>query len=70
MWMMEKIGKSRVETFMSWFVKVHPHETSSLFYSTSTFFFVSSRSFPPPPLYISISLCLCFCFEIVVLIIF
>lgn len=50
MWMVEKIGKSRVEAFMSWFVKVHPHETSSLFYSTSTFFFILSAYFVVLPL--------------------
>lgn len=61
MWMMEKIGKSRVEAFMSWFVKVHPHEISLLFYSTSTFFFVSSaRLWNHLCMYL---MCLCFYFE-------
>lgn len=35
---------------MSWFVKVHPHETSALFYSTSTFFCILSAYFVVLPL--------------------
>ncbi|KAL3524046.1 hypothetical protein ACH5RR_016880 [Cinchona calisaya] len=48
--MMEMIGKSRIEALMSWFVRVHPHETSALFYSTSTFFFILSAYFVVLPL--------------------
>lgn len=35
------IDKSRVESIISIFVTVHPHETSALIASTSSFFFVS-----------------------------
>ncbi|CAI9091849.1 OLC1v1026949C1 [Oldenlandia corymbosa var. corymbosa] len=50
MGMMELIGKARIEAFMSCFVRVHPHETSALFYSTSTFFFILSAYFLVLPL--------------------
>ncbi|CDP13922.1 unnamed protein product [Coffea canephora] len=47
---MKMIGKSRIEAFMSWFVRVHPHETSALFCSTSTFFFILGAYFVVLPL--------------------
>ncbi|XP_027158904.1 uncharacterized protein LOC113760500 isoform X2 [Coffea eugenioides] len=50
MMMMKMIGKSRIEAFMSWFVRVHPHETSALFCSTSTFFFILGAYFVVLPL--------------------
>lgn len=34
------IDKARIEPIISWFVTVHPHETSALIHSTSSFFFV------------------------------
>ncbi|KAH6762864.1 TLC ATP/ADP transporter [Perilla frutescens var. hirtella] len=44
------IDKSRVESFISIFVTVHPHETSALISSTSSFFFILSAYFVVLPL--------------------
>ncbi|KAM7491859.1 hypothetical protein LguiA_034780 [Lonicera macranthoides] len=44
------IGRSRMESFLSFFVTVHPHETSSVFYSASCFFFILSAYFVVLPL--------------------
>ncbi|KAL8539365.1 hypothetical protein ACS0TY_001115 [Phlomoides rotata] len=44
------IDKSRIESFISIFVTVHPHETSALIYSTSSFFFILSAYFVVLPL--------------------
>ncbi|XP_075500517.1 uncharacterized protein LOC142539108 isoform X2 [Primulina tabacum] len=44
------IDKARIEPIISWFVTVHPHETSALIYSTSSFFFILSAYFVVLPL--------------------
>ncbi|XP_020549026.1 uncharacterized protein LOC105160807 [Sesamum indicum] len=44
------IDKSRVESVISIFVTVYPHETSALIYSTSSFFFILSAYFVVLPL--------------------
>ncbi|KAG6416034.1 hypothetical protein SASPL_123456 [Salvia splendens] len=44
------IDKSRVESLISIFVTVHPHETSALISSTSSFFFILSAYFVVLPL--------------------
>ncbi|KAK3003584.1 hypothetical protein RJ639_019990, partial [Escallonia herrerae] len=44
------IGRSRIEAIVSFFVTVHPHETSAVFYSTSSFFFILSAYFVLLPL--------------------
>ncbi|KAK2982428.1 hypothetical protein RJ640_026271 [Escallonia rubra] len=44
------IGRSRIEAIVSFFVTVHPHETSAVFYSTSSFFFILSAYFVVLPL--------------------
>ncbi|KAG8380954.1 hypothetical protein BUALT_Bualt06G0070200 [Buddleja alternifolia] len=42
--------KSRIESIISIFVTVYPHETSALIYSTSSFFFILSAYFVVLPL--------------------
>ncbi|XP_073122876.1 uncharacterized protein [Henckelia pumila] len=44
------IDKARIEPIISWFVTVHPHETSALIHSTSSFFFILSAYFVVLPL--------------------
>ncbi|GER46605.1 TLC ATP/ADP transporter [Striga asiatica] len=44
------LDKSRIEAIVSVFVAVHPHETSALIYSTSSFFFILSAYFVVLPL--------------------
>ncbi|KAL0303958.1 UNVERIFIED_CONTAM: hypothetical protein Sradi_6263900 [Sesamum radiatum] len=44
------IDKSRIESIISIFVTVYPHETSALIYSTSSFFFILSAYFVVLPL--------------------
>ncbi|KAL0321774.1 UNVERIFIED_CONTAM: hypothetical protein Scaly_2473800 [Sesamum calycinum] len=44
------VDKSRIESIISIFVTVYPHETSALIYSTSSFFFILSAYFVVLPL--------------------
>ncbi|KAK4433522.1 hypothetical protein Salat_1114500 [Sesamum alatum] len=44
------IDKSRIESIISIFVTVYPHETSALIYSTTSFFFILSAYFVVLPL--------------------
>ncbi|KAL8050071.1 hypothetical protein ABFS82_06G058600 [Erythranthe guttata] len=44
------IDKSQIESIISIFVTVYPHETSALIYSTSSFFFILSAYFVVLPL--------------------
>ncbi|CAA0836642.1 TLC ATP/ADP transporter [Striga hermonthica] len=44
------LDKSRIESIVSVFVAVHPHETSALIYSSSSFFFILSAYFVVLPL--------------------
>ncbi|GFQ04399.1 hypothetical protein PHJA_002583800 [Phtheirospermum japonicum] len=44
------IDKSRIESIVSVFVTVYPHESSALIYSTSSFFFILSAYFVVLPL--------------------
>ncbi|GKE18275.1 hypothetical protein Tco_1425852 [Tanacetum coccineum] len=42
--------KSPIHSFLSLFLTIHPHETHTVFYSTSSFFFVLSAYFVVLPL--------------------
>ncbi|KAL8199786.1 hypothetical protein R6Q57_013354 [Mikania cordata] len=44
------IRRSPIESFLSIFLNIHPHETYTVFYSTSSFFFVLSAYFVILPL--------------------
>lgn len=45
------MGRSRIESLVSWFVKVaHPQEAHAVFYSASSFFFILSAYFVIIPL--------------------
>ncbi|XP_023737410.1 uncharacterized protein LOC111885378 isoform X1 [Lactuca sativa] len=43
-------ARSPIQSFLSFFLNIHPHETYSVFYSTSSFFFVLSAYFVVLPL--------------------
>ncbi|KVI07053.1 hypothetical protein Ccrd_014592, partial [Cynara cardunculus var. scolymus] len=44
------ITRSPIQSFLSFFLKIHPHEIYTVFYSTSSFFFVLSAYFVVLPL--------------------
>ncbi|KAL4556960.1 hypothetical protein LXL04_035129 [Taraxacum kok-saghyz] len=44
------VARSPIQSFLSFFLNIHPHETYSVFYSTSSFFFVLSAYFVVLPL--------------------